>query len=85
MDPTETVRAYPKQPRGLLENKQNQIPFYFAATCKINRKSSVSPKIANDILLESLKLVESSGIIKSYILWVQFETIFKLESNSLLA
>jgi hypothetical protein len=81
--PTEPVLANQKLPRGLLENKQNQIPLCFAATCKINRKSSVSPKITNDIPLESLEHLESSSTIKSYILWVQFETIFKLESNSL--
>jgi hypothetical protein len=39
---------------------------------------SVDPKIANDIPLESLKSVEPSSTIKSYILWVQFETNFKL-------
>jgi hypothetical protein len=35
--------------------------------------------------LESLGSLESSSTIKSYILWVQFETIFKLGSNLLLA
>jgi hypothetical protein len=47
-------------------------------SCKINIKSSVSPKFANKIPLESLRLIESISTIKSYILWVQFETIFKL-------
>jgi hypothetical protein len=45
----------------------------------------MSPKIANNISLETLEYLESISAIKSYILWVQFETIFKLESNLLLA
>jgi hypothetical protein len=79
------VPASPIVPRGLLENKQNQIPLCFAATCKINRKSSVSPKIANNIPLESLGIVLSSSTIISYILWDQFETIFKLYQTHLLS
>jgi hypothetical protein len=35
--------------------------------------------------LESLKHIESSSTIKSHISWVQFETIFKLGLNLLLA
>jgi hypothetical protein len=34
--------------------------------------------------LESLKPVEPNSTIKSYILWVQFETKFKLGLNLLL-
>jgi hypothetical protein len=45
----------------------------------------VLQKITNDIPLESLEHLESSGTIKLHILWVQFESIFKLESNLLLA
>jgi hypothetical protein len=46
---------------------------------------SIDPKIANNTLLESLGIVLSSSSIKYYILWVQSETIFKLESTILLA
>jgi hypothetical protein len=35
----------------------------------------------NVIPLESLEHLESISTIISYILWVQFETIFKLESD----
>jgi hypothetical protein len=84
-DPAEPVRAYQDQPRGLSEFKQNQIPFKSAATCKIHIKCSVGPKIENNIPLESLEHVQSSSTIISYILWVQFETIFKLESDLPLA
>jgi hypothetical protein len=44
---------------------------------------SVIRKIANDIPLESLELVESISTIKLHILWVQFETIFKLNQTCL--
>jgi hypothetical protein len=54
---------------------RNQILF---KSCKIHNFHSVSPKIENNIPLESLRLVESSSTIISYISWVHFETIFKL-------
>jgi hypothetical protein len=60
----------------------NQIRFQ---TSKIHIFWSLHPKIANNISLESLGSLESSSTIKSYILWDQFETIFKLESNPLSA
>jgi hypothetical protein len=64
--PTEPVLANQKLPRGLLENKQNQIPIYFAATCKFNTKSSVSPKIANNVSMESLKSLEHKFAVISH-------------------
>jgi hypothetical protein len=45
---------------------------------------SITRKITNNIPLESLRLLESSSTIKSYILWVQIETNFKLGLNLLL-
>jgi hypothetical protein len=54
-------------------------------SCKINIKSSLGPKLANDIPLESLGNLESSSTIISYILWVQFENIFKLNQTCLQA
>jgi hypothetical protein len=45
---------------------------------------SITRKITNNIPLESLEHLESSSVTISYILWVQLETIFKLESNLLL-
>jgi hypothetical protein len=60
----------------------NQIPFQ---SYKIHIFWSVDPKIANNISLESLGIVLSSSTIISYILWVKFETNFRIESNLLLA
>jgi hypothetical protein len=54
---------------------RNQILF---KSCKIHNFHSVSPKITNNIPLESLGNVQSSSTIIIHILWVQFETIFKL-------
>jgi hypothetical protein len=56
----------------------NQIPFQ---SCKIHIFRFISPKIANNIPLESLGHLESSSTIISYILWVQFESIFRIKSN----
>jgi hypothetical protein len=50
-------------------------------SCKIDIKSSVSPKITNNISLEYLEDVEFSSTIKPYILWVHFESIIRSESN----
>jgi hypothetical protein len=89
---TESVSASEILPRSLPSqfesNPDSNSTFKFqkvCRTCKIIIKCSAWPKITNLVSLESLKLVESSGTIKSYILWIQFETIFKLGSNLLLA
>jgi hypothetical protein len=52
---------------------------------KIHILRFIDPKITNNIPLESLGNIEFSSTIIIHILWVQFETIFKLESNLLLA
>jgi hypothetical protein len=70
--------------RGKIENRIGSWQNY-VQTLENHIFWSVIRKIANDIPLESLEHLESSNTIKSYILWVQFETIFKLESDLLLA
>jgi hypothetical protein len=50
-------------------------------SCKFHIFCSVDPKITNLVPLESLGLVQSSSTIKSYILWVKFESISELGSN----
>jgi hypothetical protein len=57
----------------------------WSKSCKNHIFCSVGPKITNVIPLESLWHLESSGSIKPYILWVQFEINFKLCLNLLLA
>jgi hypothetical protein len=70
--------------RGKIENRFRNWQNY-VQTLENHIFWSVIRKIANDMPLESLEHLESSGTIKLHILWVQFETIFKLESNHLLA
>jgi hypothetical protein len=54
-------------------------------SCKNHIFRSVGPKITNDIPLESLEYLESIRTIKLHILWVQFETIFKLYQTHMLS
>jgi hypothetical protein len=53
-------------------------------SCKIHIFRFTNPKIANNISLESLEHLDFSRTKISYILWVQFESIFRTESNHLL-